>query len=101
VTAAPVTTPAVTTPPLTTPPVSSPPTTSANTVPVQGGHLPIGSTQTQTFSQCVVTWPVTLPTGGTTTGSYVGDCSTAAAIASQYPGAVTSTTETTSTSQAT
>jgi hypothetical protein len=91
----------VTTPPVSPPPVSSPPSTSANTVPVQGGQLPIGATQTQTFSQCVVTWPVTLPTGGTTTGSYVGDCATAAAIASQYPGAVTSTTETTSTSQAT
>lgn len=72
-------------------PITPVTTTTTTTVPTaQPGPQPLGPSQTTTQTDCVVQWPVTAvnPDGSTftTTGTYEGNCATAAQVAAANPG---------------
>lgn len=79
-------------PPVTTTAATTPPVTEPTAVP---GPQPQGTSSTTTQTDCVVQWPVTAtaPDGTTfqTTGTYEGDCGTAAQVAAANPGSTTTT----------
>jgi hypothetical protein len=104
----PVVVPTTTAPPVASAPPPVAPATSvpSPTTPVAvPGPQPIGTSQTVTATNCVVTWPINDATSGTgqpiaSTGYFQGSCPAAAAFAAQEPGATVAQVSTTTTEQA-